>query len=229
MGVTLGDVDQNGTLDIASSNLEGWNALLFYCEKGPSCADAALSGRGLDASRQRTGWGLRSVDFDQDGWLDLFIHSGRITDPGAQTDQLFWNRGGVFKVYAPSPAEALSLDRNGRGVAFGDIDGDGDVDAVLVNAGEPAQVLMNHAASGHALTIALDTQSVGAIVTVRAGGSTRSQPVMVGDGYLGSSDPRVHFGLGDACSADVAVKWLDGRETKIEGVSANQVLALRRP
>jgi hypothetical protein len=228
MGVTIGDYDRNGVLDVASSNFEGDPALLFKCDEGPTCFDAALSGNDLGATRNFTGWALRFEDFDQDGWLDLFVANGRVIAPAAQPNLLLWSHEGHFAPHAAAPDDALALARNSRGAAFGDIDGDGDVDAVVASNGEAPQVLLNTSARGNYLLVELDTLSAGARVTVDLGDWRRTQPVLVGDGYLGSSDPRVHFGLGPACSVDVTIEWLDGTTRVLTDVAVNQVLRVER-
>jgi hypothetical protein len=90
-------------------------------------------------------------------------------------------------------------------------------------------VLINHASVGNWLTVELDTLSAGATVTVVAGGETSVGAAVIGGSYLGSSDPRLYFGLGSACSAQVTVKWLGGASTTLKDVMPNQVLKVARP
>ena len=81
--------------------------------------------------------------------------------------QLHWNDGtGTFTLYAPAAGDALAERHIGRGAAFADLDGDLDLDIIIANAGQPAQILINQAASGHALLVELDTLSAGARVSV---------------------------------------------------------------
>jgi hypothetical protein len=238
MGVAIGDYDRDGVFDMAVSNFEGQRAVVFHCrDPGPICVDTALEGDGLDSTIPTLNWAVGLVDFDNDGWLDLFLSNGLLHDKSIppegqapplqpQKNQLFWNASGTFSEYAPGEGSAFAIERNHRGAAFGDIDNDGDVDIVVASNGQAPQVILNQAARGGSITVALEGQSIGALVSVTAAGSTLTQPIMAGGSFLGSSDPRAHFGVGDASSADVTVRWPDGRVSTSKDVPTGQLVTL---
>jgi hypothetical protein len=89
-------------------------------------------------------------------------------------------------------------------------------------------VLLNQATAGHALSIELDTLSAGAVVTVTRDSGALSDNAVVGGSYAGSSDPRLHFGLGEACRADVTVTWSGGHARSVDDVPAGQVTRIDR-
>lgn len=230
MGVSVGDYDGDGVLDLASTNFEQEPTLLFHCKPGPVCEEIHAEANGdLDGSRPFMKWGIGLVDFDNDGQLDIFTANGSLWEPAPQRSQLYFNRAGRFIEYAPKDGEALAAQQVGRGAVFGDLDGDGDTDVVVATNVGPPQVLLNQSASGRSLGVELDTLSAGALVTVvPAGGRPLVAPVVVGGSYAGSSDPRLLFGLGDACKADVSVKWRDGHTRALKDVAAGQVLKVSR-
>lgn len=230
MGVAIGDYDRDGYLDLASTNIDERATLLFRCRAGPSCVDARQEGIDLDATLGTIGWGIGFIDVDNDGWIDLFNTSGGFSSAdAAERSHLFWNRSGRLEHHGPGAGDALAVPGNHRGAAFGDLDGDGGVDVALgPNAGR-ARVLLNRAARGHHLTVALDTLSAGASVTVLVDGQTLRAPAVVGGSYLGSNSPWVSFGLGRACTATVTVRWLGGQTVTIPRVSADQTLFVARP
>lgn len=230
MGVAIGDYDRDGIFDLASTNIDERPTLLFRCRAGLSCVDARQEGISLDATLGTLGWGVGFIDVDNDGWIDLFNASGQdYSENAAQRSHLFWNRSGRFEHHTPGAGDALAVPGIDRGAAFGDLDGDGGVDVVLgPNAGR-ARVLHNRAARGHYLTVALDTLSAGATVTLLVDGQTLRAPVVVGGSFLGSSSPWVSFGLGRACSATVTVRWLGGRTVTLPRVAADQTIFVARP
>lgn len=226
MGASVGDYDLDGRLDLVSTNFQYLPTLLFDCQPGPACFDNRVAG--LEPSKKSLNWAVHFADFDQNGELDVFQTSGHIVHNIPQRNELYWNQLGKFVEHVPVDGEALAAVQNSRGAAYGDLDGDGDLDVVVANNGDRPQVLRNDGAWGHWLLVELDTLSVGARVTVTAEGRKRTHPVLAGGGFLGSSDHRVHFGLGAACVADVVVRWLDGTVRDLGTVAANQVLRVEK-
>lgn len=229
MGIDVGNYGEDGSIDIVMSDFLTKPTKLFRCAGAPmTCAMDDLG----PSSTPYLKWGIKFADFDQDGDLDLFTASGNFSVVDAERDQrnqLYWNENGGFKEHVFGDGDALGMAANSRGAVTGDIDGDGDVDVLIAHGGQRPQILRNQAASGHWLTASLDSMSVGARVTVTAAGRKMTRELQIGGSYLGSGDPRLHFGLGAACSADVRVRWLDGRERRFTAVPADQVLKVDPP
>jgi hypothetical protein len=228
MGVAVADYNRDGVLDLVSTNFEGLPTLLYPCHQGPVCVDSHLEGMDIDSSIPFTSWGIGLVDFDHNGWLDLFTASGLLNGKGqtAQRNQLYKNGFGGFKEYLPAPAEALSVERSSRGVVFGDLNGDGAVDVVVAANQGPPQVLFNRSSLGHYLTVDLGPGGAGAQVVVDVAGQKLLQQAVIGGSYLGSSDHRLSFGLGASCSADVTVRWLNGKTRTLTQVAADAVITI---
>lgn len=227
MGIDVGDYDGDGVPDLITTDFKHKPTRLFHCFPSPlPCSFEHLGPESLPG----VDWGVGFVDFNHDGRLDVFTAAGDVYDPDriGERNQVYFNRDGRFFGHVPAAGEALDDRQISRGAAFGDLDGDGDVDVVVANAGGTAQVLLNQSAAGHSLTVALDSRSAGARVTVTTNGRPLTEQALIGGSYLGSSDPRLHFGLGEACEADVSVRWLDGATREITAVAANQVLRVDR-
>ncbi len=229
MGVDVGDADGDGMVDLVVSDFRELPTRLVLCPRlDLPCEMVGINQESTAAVK----WGIALADFDQDRDLDIFTTGGNVDVPeGYEGDlhQLHWNDGtGVFTVYEPAPGEALAERHLGRGAAFADLDGDLDLDIIVANADRPAQILINQGASGYALMVELDSLSAGARVTVSGRGESRTGYAKIGGSYAGSSDPRVHFGLGDTCAVDVTVAWPDGATKTVEDVRTGKVVHIER-
>ncbi len=252
MGVAAVDVDADGDLDLFLSHLAGETNTLYrnLAERGR--AAVASEGRersifqdvspssGLAApSLSATGFGLGFADFDHDGRLDLYVAGGRVSralpvhdpgDPYAEPDLLFRGRGGgSFSVVAQADPPVAT----GRGAAFGDLDGDGDVDILVANRDAPPLLLRNVAARGHWIMLRIldhhGGDALGATVRLTTGDRVQWRTVQTGYSYLASSDPRVHFGLGTAERVDsVVAHWPGGEQESFGPFAADQIVELRR-
>lgn len=229
MGVDVGDADGDGTLDLVVSDYEDQPIRLVRCPD----PDGPCEMVGIDQeSAASVKWSVALADIDQDADLDIFTSSGHVVIPDGypgDAHQLHWNDGdGVFTAHVPGAGDPLAGKHLGRGAVLADLDGDLDLDVVIANLGGPAQVLVNQAAAGYGLLVELDTLSAGARVTASGGGVRRTEQALIGGSYDGSSDPRVHFGLGGACSVDVTVEWPGGASKTIPGVETGTTLRVER-
>jgi hypothetical protein len=229
MGVDVGDADGDGKTDLVMSDFALSPTRLV------TCADPAVPCDMVGISQESTAavkWAIALADFDHDRDLDVFTTGGDVNVPAdhaGDLHQLHWNDGkGFFTHHAPAEGEALAQRHLGRGAVFADLDGDLDLDAVIANADRPAQILLNTAAGGYALLVELDTLSAGARVSVKGKDVARMEHALVGGSYAGSSDPRLHFGLGATCAVDVTIEWPGGAKKLVEDVLAGQVLRVER-
>jgi hypothetical protein len=194
-----------------------------------SFSDAALSTGLAGPSRAALKFGCFFFDYDNDGRLDLFLNNGHIepeiatiqaSQTHAQAPLLFWNTGDPECYFEPVPVARGGKDLFkplvGRGCAYADLDGDGDLDLVLVSNGGEARILRNDAPkTNHSLRLDLrgdgvksNRSAIGAVVTVEAGGQTYSRQVTGARGYLSQSELVLTVGIGAAAKADkVTVRW----------------------
>jgi hypothetical protein len=198
-----------------------------------------------------TGFGTVLADFDHDGAPDLAVVNGRVGrtklsrpgaargsfwDPYTERNQLFANDGtGRFRDISSQNEQFCGTPAVSRGLACGDLDGDGALDLVVTTVAGRARVYRNVAPGrGHWLTVraldlALRRDAYGAEVTVESGGRRWTRWVNPGYSYLCSNDPRAHFGLGPAGHVDaIRVVWPDGTEEVFPGGAADRSLVLRK-
>ena len=240
MGVAVGDYDGDGRLDIAKTNFSGDLTSLFHNDDGKFFTDMSREA-GLGA-RQYLGWGVAFVDVDDDGWPDLVVANGHVYpevegkqlgDTYLQPTILYRNLGnGKFKDVSEDAGSAFRSPRPARGLAVGDLDGDGRPEIVIVNMNAAPSLLKNREPQGHFLNVSLaGTQSnrsaIGARVTVTAGGRKRIDEVMSGGSYYSQNSFTLHFGLGELGGVEaVEVRWPSGAVQQVGQTSADQTLKI---
>jgi len=242
MGTHAVDADDDGDLDLLVVNLSG-ESDSFFRNEGTYFQDRTTS-RGLGAtSRSFTRFGVGLVDFDNDGHVDIYLANGRVAreaqhfsdDPYAEPNQVL--RGGPegrFEEVLPRGGTAALLVATSRGAAFGDVNGDGGVDVLVVNKDAPPHLLLNQVPGrGNWLAVrALDAHgrdAIGATVTARYGGRAVNRDVRSAYSYIAASELTVRFGLGKARRVEsLTVRWMDGAPERFPAAEGGQTVTLRQ-
>jgi hypothetical protein len=233
MGPFVGDVQHKGTLDVLIPDM-GYSCLLIQLRPGFFQDVTTQSGVALLCG-QYTGWGGLLNDYDNDGFLDLFIANGDPHHLYIEEATLARNDGkGKFTDVTDFSGEFFDKKFVGRGAAFADFDNNGNIDILMNTINDIPHLLRNEGGNHNhwlkVVPVRKDTGmvAIGAKVTVKANGLSMIQPVIAVNGYLTSSDPRPHFGLGKAEQADtVEVVWPDGKKQALTNVKANQILKVK--
>lgn len=242
MGVHAVELGASGVLDLFVTHLRGQGHTLFAGR--PKGFVERTARVGLSAPMLGdTGFGVGFGDFDNDGWLDLYVANGHVVieepvldprDPYAQFDRLLQqSSAGVFVEVQPMGGVRGPRATTSRAAAFGDLDDDGGLDVIVVDRDGAARVLLNrigHERSWISLRAldAVGADALGARVEIRTGERRQARRVEPSYSYLASNDPRLHFGLGDAAEVDEArVRWPSGRETVHGPLRARELHVLR--
>ena len=235
MGVDFRDYDNDGKPDILITDLAKQIYVLYRNDGNGSFTYRSLeSGLGV-LSPGHSGWGTGLVDFDNDGWKDLFVAQSHVMDNVEQLNPslhyreapaLAMNREGHFENGNPGTATPVA----GRGAAFGDINNDGWIDVVESVLGDRPLFFRNRGGSAHWLTVALrgsrsNRDGYGAVVRVNG----QAQYATAAGSYLSSSDKRVHFGLGNATKCRVEISWPSGTQQILKDVEVDRILEVREP
>jgi enediyne biosynthesis protein E4 len=242
MGVHAADVDDDGRLDVLVVNLDG-ESDSFYRNRGAFFSDETAAVGLRTASRPFTRFGMALVDFDNDGYLDLYEANGRVgrqselfsTDPYAEPNLLFRGLAGPrFAEVTPRGGTRPTLIATSRAAAFGDVDNDGGVDIVVVNRDARPYLLRNVVnGRGHWLMFRVVDEhgrdALGAELTMLVGSRSIRRGVRAAYSYLASNDPRVHVGLGAETGVrGVTVRWPDGARERFGDFAADKIVMLRR-
>ncbi len=251
MGLDCGFLRNDDSLAIAIGNFANEPSSL-YISRGPDQPffDAAMASGLGPMSRLSLTFGMFFADLDLDGRLDIVCSNGHLeeeiskvqsTQEYAQAPQYFWNAGSagsseLVALKASEVGEGALKKMVGRAAAYGDLDGDGDVDIVLVCNGGPARVLRNdQKLENNWLRLKLEgtgksnRDAIGALVTVKADGVTHRRFVTATRSYLSQCELAVTFGLGKAKKVDeVTITWPDGQTETLAGLEINRQHPLRQ-
>ncbi len=236
MGVGVGDFDGDGWLDLVKTNFADDYPNLYRNNEGLFFEDICVRA-GLASNPQYVGWGVDFVDFDNDGWQDIFQANGhvypkldrqsKVAETYVQSNLVYRNLSGErFEDVTALAGEALRQVRSSRGTAFGDFDDDGDMDVLVMNMADRVSLLRNDlpAGSNWIRLVLQGTESnraaIGASVTVQVSGASQTRAVTSQSSYVSHSDLRVHFGLGAAERVDaIRVQWPSGASEEFAGVA----------
>jgi len=242
MGVAVGDFDSDGWLDIARTNFTD-QVTTLYRNYGKGAFDDSSIKAGLGVNRKYLGFGVGFLDFDNDGWKDLFIANGHVYSQIVnkklhvsykEPKLLYRNLGnGHFEDVSAKAGPAIRLENLGRGCAFGDFDNDGDVDVIINNLDGPPTLLRNDGGNKNnwimfkCLGTRSNRSAIGTRVKVTTGEHSQIDEVMSGSSYYSQNDFRLHFGLARATKADsVEVAWPSGAKETFANLSVNQLYIL---
>lgn len=245
MGIAIGDYQHTGRIDLFTTTFSDDYKTLYRNDGGGSFSDVTYAAGLAGPTTPFLSWGTGFLDYDNDGWLDLFIANGHVypevdkQDWGttwAERPQLFRNVDGKkFQEVPPATGSGLAAVITARGAAFGDIFNDGAIDVVINNIDARPTLLRNVLKTGnHWLDLELiggpksPRDANGAKVFLTAGGVRQRGEVYSGGSYGSSSDQRVHFGLGKATAIDsIEVYWPSGARQKITAPGVDRILTIR--
>ena len=246
MGVDAGDFNRDGFLDIFVINFSQETNALYQNNGDGTFTDVIYDVNLGKESYIFLGFGTGFFDYDNDGWLDLYIANGHISDnieqitnvvTYAQRDQLFRNnRNGTYTEVSLSSGGYFQYEGVGRAAIFGDYDNDGDLDIAVTQSNGPAHLLRNDGGNRQNwLRIKLigtksNRDGFGTRVWITVGDESWMQEAHAGYSYLCSNDPRVFFGLGEVATVDrLEIHWISGTVQVLENIPANQEIVITEP
>jgi hypothetical protein len=243
MGVDFADYDNDGRPDVFVTDLSNERYRLFRNNGDETFQDVTNAAGVGGATLLFSGWSTRFLDYDNDGWKDVFVAQGHVMDTIEKTSPnlrylqpplLLRNERGRF--VRAMAGDAFEREWAGRGAAFGDLDNDGDLDVVMSSAGQKAVVLRNEGGNrnGWLAIRTVGTRSnrdgIGARVKLVSASGTQHAAVNTAAGYLSASDRRVIVGLGaDTVATQVEIRWPSGIVQSFEQVKAGQTLVATEP
>lgn len=243
MGVTAGDYDRDGWLDIFKTNFAGDTSTL-YRNTGNAVFDDMTFPAGIGVNTRWLGWGAGFLDVDNDGWLDIFLVNGHVypevekltTEAGyAQRKVLYQNLGnGKFADITEKVGGAAMEATPARGSAYGDFDNDGDIDILINPVNALPELLRNDATNGNNwLTVRLigtksNRSALGARVKCLAADGLHIEDVRSGGSYYSHNDTRIHFGLGaNKVVKSLEIRWPSGQVETLANVPTNQFITVK--
>ncbi|MGA2887137.1 MAG: CRTAC1 family protein [Terracidiphilus sp.] len=245
MGVDMADYDNDGWPDIVVTNLANQRYAIYHNNKDGTF-DYASSMNGIGAmTLLHSGWSLRFMDYDNDGWKDLLIAQGHDLDTietispqlhYREPMMLLRNTGAKFVDVSSISGDVFHEAWVGRGMAIGDIFNDGQIDAVINTNGGTAHVLRNETTTAnHWINLRLvghksNRDGIGAVVKLTTAHGSQWVTATTSSGYLSSSDPRVHFGLGDCPVANrIEIRWPSGIVQTLTNVKGDRQIQVDEP
>jgi len=236
MGLAAGDVDRDGRVDLFVTNFAQDMATLYH-NLGNCLFEDVSSAYGMRGPTYKPlKWGTILEDLDADGRLDLFLACGHIYPEADlfpdeligfhQPNLLLRGSEGAFEDVSRTAGPGLEVRQSSRGLAAGDLDGDGDLDLVVSHMDAPPSVLRNDSTPRGAWLL---VDAPGAVrVEVRVGERSFVRQAVYGGSFCSASDRRFHFGLGPAEHVDVSATWPDGRRTTLTSVPVDRAVRLER-
>jgi enediyne biosynthesis protein E4 len=242
MGVDAADYDRSGHPSVIITNFSNQMISLYHNEGNGLFVDEAPRSEVGRATLVTLGFGCFFFDFDNDGWLDIFVADGHIEDQiervqkrvsFAEPPHLFRNLGaGRFQEVTQQMGSTFAAPKVARGAAYADIDNDGALDILLItNAGRPF-LFHNEGGTNHSLRVKLvgtrsNRDGIGAVVWVSSGSDKQWQMMRSGSSYLSQSELVLTFGLGDKTDVNaLEVEWPSGQTEKLSNVSADQTVVV---
>jgi enediyne biosynthesis protein E4 len=249
MGISAGDYDLDGNLDLVKTNFAGDTPTLYH-NLGKATFEDATFQAGLGKHTQYLGWGCGFFDMDNNGWLDILICNGHVypeveqlkTEAGyAQRKLLYKNlQNGTFEDVSYDAGSGISTPSASRGCAFGDFDNDGDLDIVVNTVNDYPQLLRCDSKTGNNwIKIKLigtksNRSGIGArlkCVSLSPGEKNTHQQideVRSSSGYFSQNDLRIHFGLSKAEKVDLLeIRWPSGLVQVLKDIKANQLIYVK--
>jgi enediyne biosynthesis protein E4 len=243
MGTDAADYDRDGFPDLFVTHLDLEYNRLYHNERNGTFSDATFASKLGAGTFRMSGFGTRFIDYDNDGWVDLFIANGHVLDnvkyfhagtEYAEPKTVYRNLGGTFEDVTKQLGPDLAGARVSRAAAFADYDNDGDVDVLVTNNGDRPQLFRNEGGNrNHWLQVRLigtrsNRDGIGAKVKIVANGASQTDEAKGGMSYQAAHDPRLHFGLGRATRISrLDVSWPSGAVTKLADLAADQCITVK--
>lgn len=248
MGVSIGDFNRDGLLDIVKTNFAGDTDSLYVNLGGGNFDDTTyLSGLGVNT--RFLGWGVGFFDMDNDGWPDLLMSNGHVYPevegtnvdaPYAQHKYLYRNlRNGQFEEVTAEAGPGINATAAARGTAFGDFDNDGDIDVAVNCVNSLPQLIRCDSTTGRnwikirTVGTKSNRAGIGARIIITTQHEASAKPfiqideVRSGGSYFSQNDLRIHFGLDRSARADVEIHWPSGAVDKLPALAANNLYVIQ--